>query len=94
MAERKSSRALPEGWRIEGLWTGIGSSSESYTEVDTRRVTDAEIASADRIVVSYTSRRTGVTDYRTIHGAESKRQLGAIIRYTTRRVSPTGRGSR
>lgn len=87
-------RALPEGWRIEGLWTGVKTGGAEYTPVNTRTVTDAQIAGADRIVVSYTSRRTGVTDYRMIGRATSKRQIGSIIRYTTRRVSPVGRRSR
>ena len=93
MAERKA-RALPEGWRIEGLWTGIAAGNPDYREVDNRTVSDAEIGSAERIVVSYKSRKTGVVDHRTIHGAANRAQLGAIIRYTTRRISPVGRRSR
>lgn len=93
MADKKS-RVLPEGWRIEGLWYNISSGNPDYREVNPRTVTDAEIASADRIIISYTSRKTGVTDWRTIPGADSKVMVGNIIRYTTRRVSPPGKRSR
>jgi hypothetical protein len=88
-------RPLPEGWRIDGLWTGIASGNPHYQAFPKgTQPTDAEVSNADRIVVTYISRKTGVTDYRTIPGAMSKRQVGAIIRYTTRRVSPPGRTSR
>lgn len=88
-------RPLPEGWRIDGLWTGIASGHPEYQQFPRGvQPSDAEVAAADRIVVTYTSRRTGVTDYRTIPGATHKRQVGSIIRYTTRRVSPPGKRSR
>jgi hypothetical protein len=90
-----TNRAIPEGWRIDGLWTGIASNNPHYHHYPKgTQPTDADVAAADRIVVTYTSRRTGVTDYRTIPGASSRRQVGALIRYTTRRVSPPGKRSR
>lgn len=89
----KTPRTLPEGWRIEGLWTGIGAGNPSYKEVGAR-VSDSEIEAADRIVVSYTSRRTGSKEWRTIHGATSKRAVGNLIRRVTRSVSPVGRENR
>lgn len=86
-----SKRDLPEGWRIEGMWYGIASGNPDFREVHNQRdITDSDIQSADRIVVSYTSRRTGNVDYRTIAGAMSKKMIGNIIKYTTRVVSPVG----
>jgi len=86
---------LPEGWRIDGLWTGIASGNPHYEQYPKgQQPTDAEVANSERIVVSYFSRKTGVTDYRTVPGAMNKRQVGALIRYTVRVASPPGRKSR
>jgi lipopolysaccharide/colanic/teichoic acid biosynthesis glycosyltransferase len=79
MARRKS---LPDGWKIVSLH------SEGQRPIVGPRPSDAKIAQADAIRVSYTNRRTGVTTFRTIHGAKSRRQVGDIIDRTTRVVSP------
>ena len=93
MASNSNPRPLPQGWRIEGLWSGIGAGNPRYKEVGAR-ISDSEIEAADRIVVSYTSRRTGSKEYRTIHGATSKRSVGSLIRTTVKRTSPVGRENR
>lgn len=80
------SGPLPEGWRIVSLHRE-GHKPEVITKGG--KVTDDAVANADAIRVSYTSRSTGVTSYRTIHGAESKAQVGDLIRNVTRVVSPT-----
>lgn len=87
------SPKLPEGWAIEGLWTGMNTGNPKYTEVTTDAVTNTQVENANRIVVSYTSPETGAKEYRTIHGADSVAQIGSLINYTTKRVSPVGRKS-
>lgn len=83
---------LPEGWRIDGLWTGIASGNPHYEPYPKgTQPSDAEVANAERIIVTYHSRKTGETEHRTIAGAMNKAQVGALIRYTTRVVSPVGK---
>lgn len=77
------SKSLPDGWRIVSLH------SEGAKPKMTTRPSDAQILAADAIRVAYTSRRTGLTTYRTIHGAKSRAQVGTLIRNVTRVVSPT-----
>lgn len=76
------SKSLPDGWKI------VSTHQEGQKAKVGPRPSDAQIANADAIRVSYTSRSTGVTTYRTIHGAKSRRQVGDIIDRTTRVVSP------
>lgn len=78
------AKRLPDGWKIVSLHR----EGDKPQTVNRGRVSDRDIESADAIRVSYTSRRTGVTTYRTIHGADSKDSIGDIIRTTTRVVSP------
>lgn len=86
---------LPEGWRIDSLWTGIASGNPHNEPFPKgKQPSDAQVANADRIVVTYTSRKTRQVEYRTIAGAMNKAQVGALIRYTTRVVSPVGNRSR
>lgn len=81
-----SSKPLPDGWRIVSLHR----EDEPPTIIPKGgRVSDADIESSDAIRVSYTNRSTGVTSYRTIHGADSKAQIGDLIRTVVRVVSPT-----
>jgi hypothetical protein len=81
-----ASKPLPEGWRIVSLHYG---DDRDPTIVPVRgRITDAKIAAADAIRVSYTNKRNGVVTYRTIHGASSKTKVGDLIRNVTRVVSP------
>jgi hypothetical protein len=81
-----ADRPLPDGWRLVSLHQ---SGQEPRIITARQRVSDADIARADAIRVSYTSRRTGLTSFRTIHGANSKAQIGDLIRTVTRVVSPT-----
>lgn len=80
-----TSQPLPQGWRIAGLYVhGAG----TFKVDPGKRVTDSDIERSDAVIVAYTSRRTGTTVHRTIHGAQSKQGVGDIIRFTTRVVSP------
>jgi hypothetical protein len=47
---------------------------------------DADIAGADSIIVSYTDSLG--TIYRTVHGANSRKQVGKLILRVTQVVSP------
>jgi hypothetical protein len=82
-----ASKPLPEGWRIVSLhWAD---DRDPKIIPPRGRVNDAQIASADAIRVSYRNRRSGAIAYRTVHGANSKAQVGALISNTIRVVSPT-----
>lgn len=71
---------LPAGWNIAGLWTeGKGLTHDPVPS-------DRDIERADGIVVSYTD-ALGV-DYRTIHGARTRKQVGDLIRKVTLQISP------
>lgn len=71
---------LPDGWRIEGLWT-------DGERTVTTNPTDAEVRAADAIIVSYTDDLG--KDYRTIHGAPlGIDQVGDLIEAVTERDSP------
>lgn len=76
------------------LWQYGRTGEPTREEVNSRTVTDAQIQDADTIVVSYTSKKTGVTQYRQIHGAMGRDQLADIITHVTRIVSPTRKGRR
>lgn len=71
---------LPKGWTFEALGN-TGTPLRANPDP-----TDREIAGADRIVVAYTD-SMGKT-YRTIHGADSRRQVGKLITYVTIPNSP------
>lgn len=80
-------RDLPDGWRIDGLWFAPkGTRNARYTKYSPN-MTDAQIESADRIVVKFTA-ADGQTDYRTINGARSRKQIGDLINRVTMTVSP------
>lgn len=81
-----NNKPLPEGWRIVSLHYADG--RDAKVVPPRGRIGDDAIANADAIRVSYTNRRTGLTAYRTIHGAGSKTKIGDLIRNTIRIVSP------
>lgn len=81
-----NNKPLPDGWRIVSLHYADDRPAEIIPARG--RVSDAKIAGADAIRVSYTNRSTGLTAYRTVHGAGSKAKVGDLIRRTTRVVSP------
>lgn len=71
---------LPAGWKVHGLWTqdkGLKVNPDPSA---------SDISAADAIVVSYTDALG--TDYRTIHGASSRKQVGDLIRKITLKYSP------
>jgi hypothetical protein len=81
MAERK----MPEGWHIVSLHYADPSRPARVGS----RPSDAQIAGADAIRVSY--KPHGATEpvaYRTIHGASSRQQIGDLINRVTKVVSP------
>lgn len=96
--------ALPDGWRIEGFWDGIGSGEGRYTVVHVPGINDAaagnaddvinsysdnDVREADRIIVAY-RHRDGQDEYRTIGGASNENQVGLLITNTIKIVSPLG----
>jgi hypothetical protein len=71
---------LPPGWQFEALYhrdTGMTPNPDP---------TDEEILAADAIIVSYTDALG--KDYRTIHRAKSRKQIGSLITHVTIPDSP------
>lgn len=80
-----ATRKMPEGWRIVSLHYADPSRPARIGP----RPSDATIAGADAIRVSYTPR--GATEpvaFRTIHGASSRQQIGDLITRVTKVASP------
>jgi len=75
---------LPPGWRFEGLY--YSTRPEDQRRVINHHPSDREVSSADSIIVSYTD---GLgTIYRTIHGANSRKDVGKLIGRVITVVSP------
>lgn len=71
---------LPKGWRFEALYhAGRGMTPAPDP-------TDSEVAHADAIIVSYTDSLG--KDYRTIHRANTRKDVATHIQYVTVPDSP------
>lgn len=80
-----AKRTLPDGWKIVSLHYA----DESKEPRVGPRPSDAQIAAADSIRVSYTPR--GASEpiaYRTIHGAPNREAIGDLISRVIRVASP------
>lgn len=75
---------LPKGWKFEGLYYGDRIPSER--RVINQDPSDSEIATATDVIVSYTD-ALGIV-YRTVHGANSRKDVGKLIARTIAIVSP------
>lgn len=74
-------KPLPPGWTFEALYYVDGKRMVPNTDP-----TDDEIAGADAIIVAYTDSLG--KDYRTIHGANTRKKIGSLINTTTTKESP------
>lgn len=72
---------LPPGWRIDALITG-----DKVTPVGAQ-VSDQSVEAADTIRVRY-QEQGAEPEYRLIHGATGKAQVGDLITRVTKIVSP------
>ena len=80
-----SKRTLPEGWQIVSLHYADPNKPPRVGP----RPSDAAIASADAIRVSYKPRGASQPiAYRTIHGANSRAQIGNLITQVIKVASP------
>lgn len=80
----KPAQDLPPGWKFEGLY--YSQRDPANRRVISHDPTDGEVATADSIIISYTD---GLgTIYRTIHGANSRKDVGKLIMRVTQVVSP------
>lgn len=77
-------RDLPPGWHFEGLYYGGRAPHER--RVVNRDPTNYDIATADDVIVSYID-ALGVV-YKTVHGANSRSDVGDLILKTIVIVSP------
>lgn len=78
--------SLPEGWKIVSLHYSDPGKSPRVGP----RPSDAAIAGADAIRVSYTPKGASApTAFRTIHGAASRAGIGEYIIRVIRVASPT-----
>ena len=66
---------LPEGWKVEGIWT-----SGDYFKSSEVDITDGNIGDADAIIVSWSgSGSDDYIEYVTLHGADDYESLAHLI---------------
>lgn len=80
---KKKNKPLPEGWDIVGLYTLEGNKRRNV-----RAPADSEIVKADAIIVRYRDPSKQIEEFRVIHGARDKAQIGDLIRKVVIPESP------